>query len=63
MMATYTIYVPPHAGVSARDRGGRFRSHPETFSLTVKNIGRKKISSMTLLSETLLTPQGRATTL
>jgi FtsP/CotA-like multicopper oxidase with cupredoxin domain len=57
MMATYTIYVPPTRECPLAIEEGDFWSHPETFSLTVKNIGRKKISSMTLLSETLLTPQ------
>ncbi len=57
MMAVYTIYVPPTRECPVGIEQGDFWSHPEQFSVTAKNTGRKKISSMTLISEMLLTPQ------
>jgi hypothetical protein len=57
MMAVYTIYVPVARECPVAIKQGDFWNHPDSFSLTVKNTGRKKITNMTLISETLLTPQ------
>ncbi len=57
MMALYTIYAPPARACPVKFNGGEFWKSPASSSLTVKNIGGKAISSMTLTSEMLLAPQ------
>jgi hypothetical protein len=57
MMAIYTVYAPPARACPLAFIGGDFWKHPETFTLTVKNISGKPIASVALTSEMLLAPQ------
>ena len=57
MMAIYTVYAPPARACPLAFIGGEFWKHPETFTLTVKNISGKPIASVALTSEMLLAPQ------
>jgi hypothetical protein len=57
MMAIYTIYKPSAQSCPLVVVGGDFWKHPENFTLTVKNISGKPISTLTLISEMLLAPQ------
>ncbi len=56
MMAVYTVY-PPRPACPLAFKGGDFWKHPEAFTLTVKNISGKPISSLAVTSEMLLAPQ------
>ncbi|HEY3974159.1 MAG TPA: multicopper oxidase domain-containing protein [Candidatus Sulfotelmatobacter sp.] len=57
MMAVYTIYASPRRACPIAFGEGDFWKHPENFTLTVKNIGSKPITSLTITSEMLLAPQ------
>ena len=57
MMAVYTIYVPQTRPCPLSFVSGDFWTHPEKFSLSLKNSGTKPIVGLTLVSEMLLTPQ------
>jgi hypothetical protein len=57
MMAVYTIYAPPAHSCPLTFVGGDLWKHPESFSLTVKNISAKPITGLTLTSEMFLAPQ------
>lgn len=57
MMAAYTVYAPQSRACPVAFAGGDFWKHPETFSLTVKNVGSKKVVNMSIISEMFLTPQ------
>lgn len=57
MIAVYTIYAPPSRPCPLAFIGGDFWKHPENFTLTVKNISGKPITSLALTSEMLLAPQ------
>jgi manganese oxidase len=57
MMAVFTISATSVRACPIDITGGDFWKHPETFSLSVKNIGTKTITSMTLTPELLMSPQ------
>ena len=57
MMAVYTIAAPPTRPCPIAFVGGDFWKHPENFTLTVKNIGSKAITSFILTPEMFLAPQ------
>jgi hypothetical protein len=57
MMAIYTIYAPPARACPIAITGGDFWKHPESFTLTVKNVSAKAIAGLTLTSEMFLAPQ------
>lgn len=57
MMAIYTIYAPPARACPIAITGGDFWKHPESFTLTVKNVSAKPIAGLTLTSEMFLAPQ------
>jgi manganese oxidase len=57
MMAVYTIYTPAKRACPLAFVQGDFWKHPEVSSVTVKNVGGKAITSLTLTAETLFVPQ------
>ena len=57
MMAVYTVYTPPARACPLGFSGGDFWKRPENFTLTVKNISGKPITSLELTSEMFLTAQ------
>ena len=57
MMAVYTVYSPPTRACPLAFKGGDFWTHPDQFSLTVKNTSGKAVSGVALTSEMLLAPQ------
>jgi hypothetical protein len=57
MMAVYTIYAPPARSCPLRFNGGEFWKSPGNFSLSVKNVSGKTVSSLSLMSEMLMAPQ------
>lgn len=57
MMAVYTIYAPTTRACPLAFVAGDFWNQPENFTLSVKNISSKTISSLTLMSEMFLAPQ------
>jgi manganese oxidase len=57
MIAVYTIYTASERPCPLAFVGGDFWKHPEGSTLTIKNISGKPISSFTLVSEMLLSPQ------
>jgi len=57
MMAVYTIAPAISSACPVVFTGGDLWTHPETFSLTVKNISSKKIAEIQLTSEIFRTPQ------
>jgi hypothetical protein len=57
MMAVYTVYAPPTRACPLAFLGGDFWKRPEDFTLTVKNIGDKRIVNLSLTSEMFLAPQ------
>ncbi|MGO8794133.1 MAG: multicopper oxidase domain-containing protein [Candidatus Sulfotelmatobacter sp.] len=56
MMAVYTIYVPATRACPLAFTGGDFWKNPENFTLSVKNISGKAVSSLSLTSEMLFSP-------
>jgi hypothetical protein len=57
MMAVYTIYAPSARSCPVAFDGGDFWKHPESQTLTIKNISGKPIRSLKLASEMLLSSQ------
>lgn len=57
MMAVYTIYEASGRPCPLAFVGGDFWNNPEAAMLTIRNISGKPISSFTLMSEILLSPQ------
>ena len=56
-MAVYTIYPPPERPCPLAFAGGDFWKRPEKFTLTIKNISGKPITSLALTTEMFLAPQ------
>ena len=57
MMAVYTVYAAPTRPCPIEFVAGEFWKNPETFSLTVRNTGKKPIRQLRLTSEMFLAPQ------
>jgi manganese oxidase len=57
MMAVFTVYNAPQRACPLSFVGGEFWKNPDASTLTVKNIGSKTISAVTLTSEIFLAPQ------
>lgn len=57
MMAVFTIYEASGRPCPLAFVEGEFWKHPETAALTVKNVSGKPVSSFSLVSEMLLSPQ------
>lgn len=57
MMAVYTIYVPQSRPCPLAFVQGDFWKNPERFTLAIKNLDVKQITSVMLTAEMLLTPQ------
>ncbi len=57
MMAVYTIYAPPTRTCPLAFTGGDFWKNPGEFTLSVKNLSGKPISSLALTSEMLFSSQ------